>query len=167
MNICSYFLQSIEKLLRHFTLNHKCQPHGGARGKSRGSSKSFGLILWSLRDRLCKIHHKNPFSVCRGIKFCTKLTYRERYHSQSCAASINKNLKKAWLQYCENSVQHSLYLQLHFTVATYCIPTLPIVLSEQVQNDSSSTKSWMDSDVFPGKTVSHWLTGWHHTLKLN
>ncbi len=31
----------------HFTENHKCQPHGGARGKVREWPKSLGFILWA------------------------------------------------------------------------------------------------------------------------
>ncbi len=44
------------------TLNHKCQPHGDAKGKVRGSSKS--LNFWELRMFVCD----NPSitTVCTG-----------------------------------------------------------------------------------------------------
>ncbi len=39
---CSHQITSIQHLSRHFTSNHKCQPHGGTRGNVTGLTKSFG-----------------------------------------------------------------------------------------------------------------------------
>ncbi len=45
--LCMYVCwQSIQWLSRHFSLNQKCQPLGGARRKVRGLPKSLGFILW-------------------------------------------------------------------------------------------------------------------------
>lgn len=39
LNVCSKFHDN-QKLLRHFTQKHVCQPHGGAKVKVRGTPKA-------------------------------------------------------------------------------------------------------------------------------
>ncbi len=46
MSVCTVSWQPTRCLLKHFTLDQKCQPAGGSRGKVRGSPKSSGFIIW-------------------------------------------------------------------------------------------------------------------------
>lgn len=48
----------VRQLLRHFSGNLRCEPHGGSIGEDRGSLQSQGFILWAPRTtvRHVRVH---------------------------------------------------------------------------------------------------------------
>lgn len=87
----SHFTAIFQVCLTYFTLNCKCQPHGGAKGKVRGPPVSLGFIPWGPENvqNVTAIH----LMVAEVLYFSLKSKWwtEDRHgHPQSYATSTAK-----------------------------------------------------------------------------